>query len=318
MNWQEDHIQIVIDLWKAGKTYQYIADHSLELVGKKYSKSAVANRLLRSRHGTKGDPINRAAVVRVGGWSPRHLERVRELLQAGKRYGEVSDTLFEEFGYRWSGIMIANRLLRLRKKTGDLSYSAARPSVRPSVRPSTWRLHTDQLKALVKAGRSCTEIAETLNREFGLNVTKGSVAGRIFRLRLAGDATLRSQGVRRRGKDAQPRKRSHKPAEPRARKSVPLELKHGIVCVGFPLDIVELAMTRGRCHWPLWQDTDGHYDRLYCGNEAMTGCSYCAEHYALGYYKPRRRNPLERKLAAKAHNRFVNGAVRYGHFDAAA
>lgn len=151
------------------------------------------------------------------------------------------------------------------------------------MRIDTWTPErVEQLRHFVVNGLSCSEIATEIG------VTRNAVIGKIHRLGLC---PVREPGGS--GRPCSPRSRRERAASRRllqilfcdAARVVEAKVT-GPVQSGQPRSLLEL--TKGQCRWPLGE-ADCSADRVFCGNEAIAGLSYCAGHARIAYRLPSRR-----------------------------
>ena len=149
----------------------------------------------------------------------------------------------------------------------------------------TWTAERiEQLRHCVGSGLTCSQIAAEIG------VTRNAVIGKIHRLGLS---PARPAGAPARS--CPPRVR-HPRISPHSR----LLRLIGAEAPGIATDaITELApiesaqrcslleIAQDKCHWPIG---DPHAaDFAFCGNETVTGFSYCAGHARMAYRVPTRR-----------------------------
>ena len=148
---------------------------------------------------------------------------------------------------------------------------------------ATWTAERiEQLRNCVITGLTCSQIAAEIG------VTRNAVIGKIHRLGLA---------------PGRPAAASARSCPPRVRRPRLSSQRHmlrlmytGAPCAtaeeaAAPIDssqrcsLVELK--QGKCRWPVGDPDTA--DFAFCGNEAMTGFSYCAGHARMAYRAPARR-----------------------------
>ncbi len=148
----------------------------------------------------------------------------------------------------------------------------------------TWTAERiEQLRHCVGSGLTCSQIAAEIG------VTRNAVIGKIHRLGLS---PARPAGASARS--CPPRAR-HPRISPHSR----LLRLIGAEAPGLAGDAAEVApidsaqrcslleIAQDKCHWPIG---DPHAaDFAFCGNEAVTGFSYCAGHARMAYRVPARR-----------------------------
>jgi GcrA cell cycle regulator len=141
-----------------------------------------------------------------------------------------------------------------------------------------------QLRNFVVSGLTCSQIAAEIG------VTRNAVIGKIHRLGLSparpAGVPARSCPPRVRRPRASPHSRllrliySDAP-HPGAGEAAPIE----------PIDSAQrcslLEIAQGKCRWPIGDPDTA--DFAFCGNEAVTGFSYCAGHARMAYRIPARR-----------------------------
>jgi GcrA cell cycle regulator len=148
---------------------------------------------------------------------------------------------------------------------------------------ATWTTERiEQLRHCVVTGLTCSQIAAEIG------VTRNAVIGKIHRLGLS---------------PARPPGGSPLGCAPRARKTprrrllrlIGVEAPSIIADDGAGLTPIEsaqrcslLEIGHGKCHWPLGDPH--HTDFALCGNDAVTGFSYCVGHARMAYRLPARRS----------------------------
>lgn len=144
---------------------------------------------------------------------------------------------------------------------------------------ATWTTErTEQLRNCVVTGLTCSQIAAEIG------VTRNAVIGKIHRLGLS--------PTRQPGGSCAPRAR--KSQQRRLLRLIGAEAPSIVADVGTELVPIESAqpcslldIDHGKCHWPLG---DPHEDGFaFCGNNAVTGFSYCVGHARMAYRLPARR-----------------------------
>ena len=141
----------------------------------------------------------------------------------------------------------------------------------------------EQLKSCVVTGLTCSQIAAEIG------VSRNAVIGKIHRLGLS---TGRPVGAPAR--TSPPRARH--PRAPTQRRLLRLafaQTPHGgeamldaSVDSAHPCPLTEIA--EHKCRWPIGDPTRA--DFVFCGNDAITGFTYCAGHARLAYRVPARRH----------------------------
>ena len=146
----------------------------------------------------------------------------------------------------------------------------------------TWTAERiEQLRHCVGSGLTCSQIAAEIG------VTRNAVIGKIHRLGLS---PARPAGASARS--CPPRAR-HPRMAPHGRllRLIGAEVPGDTVAEPAPIDSAQrcslLEIAQDKCHWPIG---DPHAaDFAFCGNEAVTGFSYCAGHARMAYRVPARR-----------------------------
>jgi GcrA cell cycle regulator len=164
--------------------------------------------------------------------------------------------------------------------------AAQKPAAAPSrgriMSGATWTTERiEQLRNCVVTGLTCSQIAAEIG------VTRNAVIGKIHRLGLA---------------PARPAGGSPNACAPRARRNprrrllrlVGAEAPSIIADEGaepVPIESAQpcslLEISRDKCHWPLGDPHDAGF--AFCGNDAVTGFSYCVGHARMAYRIPARR-----------------------------
>ena len=149
----------------------------------------------------------------------------------------------------------------------------------------TWTAERiEQLRHCVGSGLTCSQIAAEIG------VTRNAVIGKIHRLGLS---------------PARPAGASARSCPPRARHPRSLPSSRLLRLIGaqapgvaddataapVPIDSAQrcslLEIAQDKCHWPIG---DPHAaDFAFCGNDAVSGFSYCAGHARMAYRVPARR-----------------------------
>ena len=147
---------------------------------------------------------------------------------------------------------------------------------------ATWTTErVEQLRHYVVTGLTCSQIAAEIG------VTRNAVIGKINRLGLS---PARPPGGSPRG--CAPQKQN----APRRRllRLIGAEAPSIAVDAGTELAPIESAqpcslldIDHGKCHWPLGDPHDAGF--AFCGNDAVTGFSYCVGHARMAYRLPARR-----------------------------
>jgi GcrA cell cycle regulator len=150
---------------------------------------------------------------------------------------------------------------------------------------ATWTAERiEQLRSFVVTGLTCSQIAAEIG------VTRNAVIGKIHRLGLS---PARPAGAPARS--CPPRVRSPR-LSPSSRlfRLIDAQTRGGAADASAepaPIDSAQrcslLEIAQDKCHWPIG---DPHAeDFAFCGNEAVTGFSYCAGHARMAYRVPARR-----------------------------
>ena len=149
----------------------------------------------------------------------------------------------------------------------------------------TWTAERiEQLRHCIASGLTCSQTAAAIG------VSRNAVIGKIHRLGLS---------------PARPAGASARSCPPRARH--PRISPHGrllrligaqapgiaahVAAEPEPIDSAQrcslLEIAQGKCHWPIGDPQAA--DFAFCGNEAITGFSYCVGHARMAYRLPGRR-----------------------------
>src|ERR1700721_3059631 len=150
-----------------------------------------------------------------------------------------------------------------------------------SMTAATWTAERiEQLRNFVVTGLTCSQIAAEIG------VTRNAVIGKIHRLGLSparpAGAPARSSPPRVRSPRFSPQSRLFRLIDAQA---------PCIAAEPAPIDSARrcslLEIAQDKCHWPIG---DPHAaDFAFCGNEAISGFSYCAGHARMAYRVPARR-----------------------------
>jgi len=149
---------------------------------------------------------------------------------------------------------------------------------------ATWSPErVEQLRNFVVAGLTCSQIAAEIG------VTRNAVIGKIHRLGLSPGrpAAVPARLCPPRGRP---------PRLPSQRRLLRLQAKatfladptaahNAFVDSARRCSLLELA--QGKCRWPI-SDPRAR-DFAFCGNDAISGLSYCAGHARMAYQSPARR-----------------------------
>src|SRR5580704_884564 len=154
-----------------------------------------------------------------------------------------------------------------------------------SMTAATWTAERiEQLRNFVVTGLTCSQIAAEIG------VTRNAVIGKIHRLGLS---PARPAGAPAR---SCPPRVGHPRSSPSSRllRLIGAQapgVAHDAAAALTPIDSAQrcslLEIAQDKCHWPIG---DPHAaDFAFCGNEAVTGFSYCAGHARMAYRVPARR-----------------------------
>ncbi len=143
----------------------------------------------------------------------------------------------------------------------------------------------EQLRSFIVTGLTCSQIAAQIG------VTRNAVIGKIHRLGLS---PARPAGGAARS--CPPRARQPRAASQRkllrlmwsdGAPAADAEAAAPIVESAQPCSLLDLE--RGKCRWPVSEQSGGGADFVFCGNAAAEGFSYCAGHARMAYRAPTRR-----------------------------
>lgn len=115
----------------------------------------------------------------------------------------------------------------------------------------------DMLRQLWGSGRSASEIAEILG-----NVSRNAVIGKAHRLGLSG-----------------------RPSPIKAKREEPA--RPAPVVAEQPAGATILSLTERMCRWPLGDPKEAGF--RFCGKMVTAGSPYCAEHAAVAYQQPKKK-----------------------------
>jgi GcrA cell cycle regulator len=138
----------------------------------------------------------------------------------------------------------------------------------------------EQLRSCVAAGMTCSEIAAEIG------VTRNAVIGKIHRLGLSSGRPAGAPA--RASMDCPPRARH--PRVPTQRRLLRLAYAQASlseqatlsVASAHPCSLVEIA--ERQCRWPIGDPAAA--DFVFCGNDAITGFTYCIGHARMAYRAP--------------------------------
>jgi GcrA cell cycle regulator len=142
----------------------------------------------------------------------------------------------------------------------------------------------EQLRSCVAAGMTCSEIAATIG------VTRNAVIGKIHRLGLSSG---RPAGAPARASTSCPPRARH-PRVPTQRRLLRLAYAHAVLDEAMlngpvvsirPCSLVEIA--ERQCRWPIGDPATANF--VFCGNDAITGFTYCLGHARMAYRAPAQR-----------------------------
>ncbi len=71
--------------------------------------------------------------------------------------------------------------------------------------------------------------------------------------------------------------------------------------IGTPCNVFQLR--RGHCRWPMWGLQTPFEAKHFCGQQAISGSSYCADHAAMVYQPLRPRTGSQFRLPSSASSR---------------
>ncbi len=152
-----------------------------------------------------------------------------------------------------------------------------------TISSSTWTAERiEQLRSCVAAGMTCSEIAAEIG------VTRNAVIGKIHRLGLSSG---RPAGAPARASTNCPPRARH-PRVPTQRRLLRLAYTQASlseqatldmsVASAHPCSLVEIA--ERQCRWPIGDPAAA--DFVFCGNDAITGFTYCLGHARMAYRAP--------------------------------
>lgn len=148
------------------------------------------------------------------------------------------------------------------------------------------------LKKLWAEGHSASQIAKQLG-----GVTRNAVIGKVHRLGLSGRATP-SRPVKRPPRLARPKPKVlpdgtvKVPASAKADQLRPGE-KNAMLAALPPLELEDgsaatiLTIRDSMCKWPIGDPADPNF--AFCGRKCAEGGPYCAEHAAVAFQPPKKR-----------------------------
>jgi GcrA cell cycle regulator len=139
----------------------------------------------------------------------------------------------------------------------------------------------ERLRSCVAAGMTCSEIAAEIG------VTRNAVIGKIHRLGLSSG---RPAGAPARASTSCPPRARH-PRVPTQRRLLRLAYAHAVLDEAMlngpvvsirPCSLVEIA--ERQCRWPIGDPATANF--VFCGNDAITGFTYCLGHARMAYRAP--------------------------------
>jgi len=140
----------------------------------------------------------------------------------------------------------------------------------------------EQLRSCVAAGMTCSTIAAAIG------VTRNAVIGKIHRLGLSSG---RPAGAPARASTNCPPRARH-PRVPTQRRLLRLAYAQASVGEQAPLNVLVASahprslveITERQCRWPIGDPAAA--DFVFCGNDAITGFTYCLGHARMAYRAP--------------------------------
>lgn len=146
----------------------------------------------------------------------------------------------------------------------------------------------EQLKELVAQELTSYQIADILG------ITRHAVLGKAWRngLHLQGGARAQHE-VKKQDTGLEPKKVRRKRVRKRQRQHKPRP-KYSLTPADVGASCHVFQLRYGHCRWPLWELTTPFEAKKFCGQRAVKGSSYCAEHAALVFQpvQPRRNRAL--------------------------
>jgi GcrA cell cycle regulator len=146
---------------------------------------------------------------------------------------------------------------------------------------ATWTTERiEQLRNCVVTGLTCSQIAAEIG------VTRNAVIGKMHRLGLAGRPPGGSpHGCAPRARN-NPRRRLLRLIGTEA-PSIVTDQATALMPIESTQPCSLLEIEHDKCHWPLGDPYDAAF--AFCGNDAVTGFSYCVGHARMAYRLPARR-----------------------------
>ena len=144
----------------------------------------------------------------------------------------------------------------------------------------------DRLTVLWKDQNSASVIAERIYNEFGVAFTRNAVIGKVNRLGLAGQGAIPTMA--RRGESKEPLRKPRIAPVPAPKKIVVKNFAQAValserVEIAIPITgrVTLEELRSSHCRWPHGDPRDENF--AYCGDTAVAGKPYCAEHMAAAY-----------------------------------
>ena len=140
----------------------------------------------------------------------------------------------------------------------------------------------EQLRNFVIAGLSCSRIAAEIG------VSRNAVIGKIHRLGIGPGRPAASPA-----RNCPPRaRRPRQPPQLRLLRLFSADAPSLEATDAVPIDTTQrcplVALAQGKCRWPIGDPC--HADFVFCGNEAVSGFSYCPAHARMAYRLAGRRS----------------------------
>jgi GcrA cell cycle regulator len=186
----------------------------------------------------------------------------------------IADHINSDFGIGLTKKQVADRARYLR-----LNRANGMPEVcKQRKRPQLW-MENPELDEILKSRWktfSSTEIASALNAQFGINLTRNAVIGRINRLGLAEKRSWMPKIYKKRLSNS-PRRSA--PARPK----YDVELPDLLSDLQTPIEQRKslLDLTAGTCRWPVGDPQSPEF--FFCGGKTHEGKPYCTGHCAVAY-----------------------------------
>ena len=131
----------------------------------------------------------------------------------------------------------------------------------------------DEVLKLAEQGLSYSRIADTLNKQLGISITRSAISGRVNREKFL----PRKEKKSTRPAPLPPKPMITKPKSPYFNPKITASLcRSNIPVMGKPRLIPIYELEHNECHWPVDESEEGVH--LFCGQATVEHHSYCRHH----------------------------------------